>query len=83
MLAELPLAELSAYFWLICLNFKSAELSLAELSGRHIYQLKNSLITRELNFFDSSLMVLQKINNIAAFETTRKIIEIFTALYQK
>ena len=34
LLAELSLAELSAYFWLNCLNFKSAELSLAELSGR-------------------------------------------------
>ena len=31
---SLLLAELSAYFWLNCLNFKSAELSLAELSGR-------------------------------------------------
>ena len=34
---ELSLAELSAYFWLNCLNFESAELSLAELSGRGFY----------------------------------------------
>ena len=34
LLAELSLAELSAYFWLNCLNFKSAELFLVELSGR-------------------------------------------------
>ena len=33
LLAELSPAELSAYFWLNCLNFKSPELSLAELSG--------------------------------------------------
>ena len=83
MLAKLSLAELSAYFWLNCLNFKSAELSLAELSGRDIYQLKKSLITRDLNFFYSSLLVLQKLKNIAAFETSRKVIEIFTALHQK
>ena len=31
---SLLLAELSADFWLNFLNFKSAELSLAELSGR-------------------------------------------------
>ena len=36
LLAELSLAELSAYFWLNCLNFKSAELSLAEWSGRGV-----------------------------------------------
>ena len=33
-MAELSLAKLSAHFWLNCLNFKSVELSLAELSGR-------------------------------------------------
>ena len=33
----LLLAELSAYFWLDCLNFKSAELSLAELSGAKFF----------------------------------------------
>ena len=37
LLAELSLAELSAYFWLNCLNFKSAELSLTELSGRDLF----------------------------------------------
>ena len=35
-MAELSLAELSAYFWLNCLIFKSAELSLAKLSGRGV-----------------------------------------------
>ena len=34
LLTELSLAKFSAYFWLNCQNFKSAELSLAEFSER-------------------------------------------------
>ena len=50
---SLLLAELSAYFWLNCLNFKSAELSLAELSGRLLHITPDSCVDYKHSYEDA------------------------------